>query len=60
MKQEDFDRQFEEERKEMADLEYADPLDPTLEDEEDMEIVQCSCLIDPEFCEVHNPENDQN
>lgn len=57
MREEDFNEQFEAERKEMADLEYSDPLS-TITEDEDLEILECSCLFNPDDCPIHNPINE--
>lgn len=57
MREEDFNEQFEAERKEMADIEYSDPLSTPLEDDE-LDTLDCTCLLYPEDCPIHNPENE--
>ena len=62
MLKEEFDAEFEEERKELAELEHSEPL-PTIEEEEELEekeVIVCTCKIDPRFCELHQLEDDED
>lgn len=48
-----FDTQFDEDRKELADLEYSDPLVPVDDEEEVIEIEICTCEISDFPCPMH-------
>ena len=61
MDQEIFDRQFEDERSELAYYEYSQPLESlTIEDEEDTDndLLVCTCHLNPDYCELHNDDDE--
>lgn len=59
LKQEDFDRQFDEERKELSDLELSEPIE--IEEGEEIEEKKfCTCSLDPKTCEVHLVKADED
>jgi hypothetical protein len=53
-----YDQMFEEERAEMAELEYSEALLPTDDLEDEIEET-CTCDVSERTCEVHNIKDDE-
>ena len=55
-----YDIDFKEEREELAELEYSDPLFPT-EDEEEQEIIECTCILNDGLpCPIHDKLDEED